>query len=144
MIQNNRNQALQEWLAQSPYVTDLYFNFAPAEEGVTSVASISGETVLRRYLGGWAVKQYDFGVVQYKPINADVPNNSDNAEEMYNVDLLMEWIKAQDQAKNYPAFTGCTVQRVEVLNNMPVVTGQDDEVARYMCQCRVTYLEKEY
>lgn len=143
MIQNNRNQALQEWLAQSPYITDLYFNFAPAEQGVTSVASISGETILRRYFGGWALKQYDFGVVQYKPINTDVPNNSDNAEEMFDVDLLMDWIKEQDKQRNYPDFEGCTIQRVEVLNNMPVVTGQDDEVARYMAQCRVTYLEKE-
>ena len=137
MIQNNRNQALQEWLAQSPYVTDLYFNFAPTEAGVTGVSSISGETVLKRYCGGWALKQYDFGVVQYKPINTD------NAAEMYDVDLLMDWIKEQDKERNYPVFEGCTVQRVEVLNNMPVVTGQDDEVARYMAQCRVTYLEKE-
>ena len=143
MIQNNRNQALQEWLAQSPYVTDLYFNFSPAEEGVTSVASISGETVLKRYFGGWALKQYDFGVVQFKPINTDVPNNSDNAAEMYDVDLLMDWIKEQDKQRNYPNFEGCTIQRVEVLNNMPVVTGQDDEVARYMAQCRGTYIEKE-
>ena len=143
MIQNNRNQALQEWLAQSPYVTDLYFNFSPAEEGVTSVASISGETVLKRYFGGWALKQYDFGVVQFKPINTDVPNNSDNAAEMYDVDLLMDWIKEQNRLRNFPNFEGCTIQRVEVLNNMPVVTGQDDEVARYMCQCRVTYIEKE-
>lgn len=89
------------------------------------------------------MKQYDFGVVQYKPINTNVPNNSDNAAEMYDVDLLIDWIKEQDKQRNYPTFEGCTVQRVEVLNNMPVVTGQDDEVARYMCQCRVTYLEKE-
>ncbi len=143
MIQNNRNQALQEWLAQSPYVTDLYFNFAPTEAGVTGVSSISGETVLKRYCGGWALKQYDFGVVQYKPINTDVPNNTDNAAEMYDVDLLMDWIKEQDKERNYPVFEGCTIQRVEVLNNMPVVTGQDDEVAKYMCQCRVTYIEKE-
>lgn len=143
MIQNNRNQALQEWLAQSPYIMDLYFNFAPTEAGVTGVSSISGETVLKRYMGGWALKQYDFGVVQYKPINTDVPNNSDNAAEMFDMDLLMDWIKEQDKERNYPVFEGCTVQRVEVLNNMPVVTGQDDEVARYMAQCRVTYLEKE-
>lgn len=143
MIQNNRNQALQDWFSQSPYVTDLYFNFTPAEEGVTGVAPISGETVLKRYLGGYALKEYDFGVVQFKSVNTDVPNNNDNATEMYDVDLLMDWIKEQDKQRNYPNFEGCTIQRVEVLNNMPVVTGQDDEVAKYMCQCRVTYLEKE-
>ena len=143
MIQNNRNQALQDWFSQSPYVTDLYFNFTPAEEGVTGVAPISGETVLKRYLGGYALKEYDFGVVQFKSVNTDVPNNNDNATEMYDVDLLMDWIKEQDKQRNYPNFEGCTIQRVEVLNNMPVVTGQDDKVAKYMCQCRVTYLEKE-
>ena len=36
MIENNRNQAIQEWLQGSPYVTDLFFNFSPAEPGVTS------------------------------------------------------------------------------------------------------------
>lgn len=143
MILNNRNEALQGWLAQSPYITDLYFNFAPAEAGVTGVTPVSGERVLRRYLGGYSLVEYDFGVVQYKPVNTDVPNNSDNADEMYNVELLMAWIEDQNRLKNFPAFEGCEVQKVEVLNNMPVVAGQDDEVAKYMVQCRVTYLSKE-
>ena len=139
----NRNQALQEWLAGSPYVTDLYFNFAPAEAGVTGVASVSGERILKAYMGWYVLKAYEFGVIQYKPINTDIPNNSDNADAMHDVELFMNWVKEQNDEKNFPEFEGCTVQRVEVLNNVPMVTGQDDEVARYMYQCRVTYLEKE-
>lgn len=143
MIENNRNQAIQEWLQGSPYVTDLFFNFSPAEPGVTSVAPVSGEQVLRRYLGGWTLKIYEFGVVQYIPVNMDVPNNEENADAMYSVEQFMDWVKSQNAQQSFPVFEGCEVQRVEVLNNMPVVTGQDDEVAKYMFQCRVTYLEKE-
>ena len=49
MIENNRNQAIQEWLQGSPYVTDLFFNFSPAEPGVTSVAPVSGEQVVQEF-----------------------------------------------------------------------------------------------
>lgn len=140
---SNRNQALQEWLQDCPYATDLYFNFAPAEPGVTGVSPVSGEAVIKRYLGGYSLKGYDFGVVQYIPVNMDVPNNTENTDAMHSVEQFMDWVKEQNAQKNLPDFEGCAVQRVEVLNNMPVVSGQDDEVAKYMFQCRVTYLEKE-
>ena len=143
MIENNRNQALQEWLQESPYTTNLYFNFAPAEPGVTGVAPVAGESVLKRYLGGYSLKIYDFGVIQYFPVNMDVPNGTDNVETMFSVEQFMDWVKDQNTQQNFPDFEGCDVQRVEVLNNMPVVAGQDDEVAKYMFQCRVTYIEKE-
>lgn len=143
MIQNNRNEALQEWLQESPYATDLFFNFAPTEPGTTAVAPVSGEAVIKRYLGGYSLKGYDFGVVQYIPVNMDVPNNTDNTDAMYSVEQFMNWVKEQNAQQNFPDFEGCNVQRVEVLNNMPVVAGQDDEVAKYMFQCRVTYVEKE-
>ena len=81
--------------------------------------------------------------MQYIPVNMDVPNNEENADAMYSVEQFMDWVKSQNAQQSFPVFEGCEVQRVEVLNNMPVVTGQDDEVAKYMFQCRVTYLEKE-
>lgn len=144
MVRNNRNQALQEWLSASPYLTDLYFNFAPAEAGVTNVAAVSGERVLKHYLGGDAMMCYDFGVVQYKPVNMDIPNSPDNADAMNDVELFMDWVREQNALRNFPDFEGCEIQRVEVLNNLPIAAGQDDEVAKYMFECRVTYVGKEY
>lgn len=144
MIQNNRNEALQGWLAESPFVTDLYFNFGPAEAGVTSLAPVSGERVLKHYIDGTALMCYEFGVVQFKPVNMDVPNNTDNADAMYDVELFMDWVKEQNRLRNFPNFEGCDVQRVEVLNNLPFAAGTDDEVAKYMYTCRVTYEGKEY
>lgn len=144
MIQNNRNEALQEWLAESPFVTDLYFNFYPAEAGVTSIAPVSGERVLKHYTDGTALMCYEFGVIQFWPVNMNVPNNADNAEAMYAVEQFMDWVKAQNQLRNFPDFEGCDVQRVEVLNNLPFSAGTDDEVAKYMYTCRVTYAGKEY
>ena len=144
MIQENRNEELLRWLAGSPFVTDLYFNFSPAEAGVTSVAPVSGERVLKHYIDGTALMCYEFGVVQYKPVNMDIPNNTDNAEALYDVELFMDWVKEQNTLRNFPYFAGCSVQRVEVLNNLPFSAGTDNEVAKYMYTCRVTYEGKEY
>lgn len=144
MIRENRNEALQAWLADSPFVTDLYFNFGPAEPGVTALVPVSGERVLKRYGGGYALMCYEFGVVQYKPVNLDVPNNTENADAMHDVELFMDWIREQNRERNFPEFEDCDVQRVEVLNNLPVSAGQDSEVAKYMYTCRVTYCAKEY
>ena len=143
MIQNNRNEAIQEWLSASPFVTDLYFNFSPAEPNVTSVAPVSGERVLRHYIDGSALMCYEFGVIQYKPVNMDVPNNTDNAEAMYDVELFMDWVKEQNALRNFPRFDGCVMQRADVLNNLPMAAGTDNEVAKYMYMCRLTYEGKE-
>ena len=143
MIRGNRNEAIQEWLSNSPFVTDLYFNFSPAEAGVTSIAPVSGERVLKHYVDGTALMCYEFGVVQYKPVNMDVPNNTDNAEAMHDVELFMDWVREQNRLRNFPRIEGCETQRVEVLNNLPMAAGTDNEVAKYMYMCRLTYAGKE-
>lgn len=145
MISTDKNNALQEWLSASPYATDIYFNFSPAEAGVTNVATVSGDKVLQWYMGGYAKKSYDFGVIQYLAVNTDIPNSTDNTGAMTRVEAFMNWVTEQDKLHNYPDFgEGAEIYRVEVLNSRPIVAGQDDEVAKYQFECRVTYIEKEY
>ena len=96
-------------------------------------------------MGGYAKKSYDFGVIQYLAVNTDIPNSTDNTGAMTRVEEFMNWVTEQDRQRNYPDFGDeAEIQRVEVLNSRPIVAGQDDEVAKYQFECRVTYIEKEY
>lgn len=137
----SKNAAILRWISASPFVCDLYFNFLPARVGATGVETISGERTIKRYISGGALKAYEFGVIQYKGLNQDVPNSEENAETLAEIEDFMTWAENQNRLRNYPEFEGCAIQKLEVLNNLPVVSGQDGEKAKYLFTVRVTYLE---
>ena len=64
-----------------------------------------------------------------------------NASQMFNVDKFMAWIDEQNFKRNFPAFEGAKVIRIENLQNQPNFAGVNEagNVAKYMFQVRVKY-----
>lgn len=139
MKRENKNLAIWEWVQSYPLLSDLFFNSAPAADGATSIVPISSEKVLKWYIGGSSMREYTFGIVQYKLTDVDTPNATEGIQSMYDVERFMNWVTEQNKLRNFPQFMGCDVISVEVLNNMPQVTGRDSSMYKYMYQCRVTY-----
>ena len=73
----------------------------------------------------------------------DDGTNKNNAQAMYDVQKYMDWIDAQNKARNFPNFEGCKVLSIENLQNEPNFAGTNEsgDVAKYMFQCRVRYYE---
>lgn len=139
----NKHQAVWDWMYQCPAISDLYFNSGVARNGDTILATSAAEKAKKVYVGGSSLRQYDFTVVQFKTVNADVPNNPENVQVMVDVEQVMNWILAQNEQRNFPAFPeNCTIQRIETLANMPTVAGQDATGAKFMFSARIVYLQQ--
>ena len=139
---DNKHLAMWNWLYQNKNISDLFFNFSTDKNGATVIATGSGDTVVKQYMGNSSLRNYDFSIIQFKPVNSEIPNNSENATIMFDVEAVMDWIKKQNEDRNFPEFpSNCMIQKIEVLNNMPSVAGQDQAGAKYMFQCRVVYTQ---
>ena len=140
-MDKNKHAAVWNWLYQNEDIKRLYFNFSDAQTGNTTIATSTGNAVLKRYTNGDMMKAYDFALIQYKTLNTVDVNSDENAETMFDAEKLMEWVEEQEEKKNYPYFPGCVVTKVELLQNMPSIAGMDDSVAKYLFSCRIEYLE---
>lgn len=139
---DNKNLAMLEYLSAYPAIQSfLYFNSITNELGNTSVQTVYSEAWERRYMGGHGIKQYDFAIVYMA--QQDPGTSFNNAEEMQGVQEFMDWIDAQNKARNFPKFEGTRVMSIENLQNMPNLAEVNEagNVAKYMFQCRIRYYE---
>ena len=140
---DNKHDAVWNWLYQNEQIKRLYFNFSDTETGNTVIATDGGNNKLKEYTDGSILRAYDFALIQYLPLNTVDVNSNENAEVMFDAEQLMEWIDEQNEKRNFPIFKGCTVTKVENLQNMPNVAGMDDTRAKYLFSCRITYLQRK-
>lgn len=139
---DNKNTAMLEYLRQYPGLQSfLYFNSMVDQIGNTAVQTVFGETWEKKYVRGHGIKQWDFAVV--KIAQADTGTSDINADETQAVQDFMDWIDAQNGARNFPDFTPGKVISIQNLQNMPNFAGIDDNegTAKYMFQCRVRYYQ---
>ena len=142
-MSDNKHDALMEWLFSNESIRRLYFNFSDTQNGNVVVATNSGNYVMKRFVDGSSIRAYDFAMIQYKPLNTVDVNSNENAEIMFDAEQLMDWIDEQEKNRTYPHFQGCTVMKVENLQNMPSVAGMNDTEAKYLFSCRITYLQRK-
>lgn len=139
---DNKNTAMLAYLRQYPGLQSfLYFNSMVDQIGNTALQTVYGEAWEKKYVRNHGIKQWDFAVV--KIAQADTGTSDINADETQAVQDFMDWIDAQNKAKNFPAFDGCEILSIENLQNMPNFAGIDNNegTAKYMFQCRVRYYQ---
>lgn len=121
----------------------LNFNFSPESPDTFALVTEYSDRVVKRFITGKARKAYGFAVL----INKNYSTSGDdlNLECMNFAQSFMDWVSGQDKKREYPVFEGCTVEKMEVLQNMPNLAGINAEAgtARYMVQCRITYIEED-
>ena len=122
----------------------LGFNFSEEREGGISFVTNYSDKVRKRYIRRGAEKEYGFSIIITKSYSTNVDNV--NLEAMNFAQKFMEWVEAQDKAKNYPQFPeNCEIRGMENLQNMPNLASINREagLARYMIQCKLIYFEQE-
>ncbi len=140
---DNKHQAVWDWLYRNEEISALFFNFSTSEENDTVIAPIVSDNVIRKYVDGTAVKQYDFAVIQYQRYNSEIPNVTENAEIIFDVEQVMEWIDERNRERDFPKFPdGCVITKVENLQDMPEVTEVSETGAKYMFSVRISYIQK--
>jgi len=139
----NKHSAMWDWVYNCSELSDLFFAFSQNLNGSAVLVPMAKERTVKEYLDGSSIRNYDFSLVLYKPVNAEVPNSTENVDIMVDVEKVMDWVDEQNKSRNFPSFPqGCTVQKVENLQNMPTIAGMDETGAKYMFSCRVTFLQQ--
>lgn len=139
---DNKHQAMLAYLAQYPELNAfLHFNTVTDREGSVGMQTVSNDEWESQDITGHGVKRYDFAILYMAP--QDSGTSGVNVDQMERAERFMKWLRAQEEARNYPAFEGCEVQSIDVLQDIPNLASVNaaGNVAKYMFQCRVRYYE---
>ena len=108
----NKHQAVIDYIITCPTILNspLYFNFINAEDNTNQFLTKSNDKYTNtKYIDGSVGKLYTFTIITFKSVNdiaivklPDYPN--ENVSDMAEVQALIDWIAAQDTARNYPNF----------------------------------------
>lgn len=126
---------------------DWYFNTNRAEVDTINVIPISGVKYIEEWIGGGGICTYDFAINIFKA-TGEIPcvdvSKCENMINLYEVQEFMNWIEEQDAKGNYPALgEGYFVQKLEVLQDIPQLTAQYENLTKITFTARITYMKEE-
>ena len=144
--------AMVDWLRGCPAMAGvLNFQAGKAKADTMQITTEGGDVQQsRKYIDGSEERSFNFVVAFYKPVlgNPYRPNTENhNITALLDVRALMDWIREQEQAHNYPAFPdGCVVDTVQTTHDEPVLAWVDTvnyspPVAKYTVTIRATYMD---
>lgn len=142
-----KHDAMREYL--EPKVMEfvgnsMNFNFSSEIPDKFSMVTEYSDKVVKKFVNGDVRKTYGFAIIVIK--HYSTYDDDLNLQCMNFVQAFMDWIEEQNRQKNFPDFgADCEVEEIEVLQNMPNLSGVNTEegLARYMIQCRVLYKEHD-
>lgn len=121
----------------------LGFNFSPeSKDNITMITNYAERTV-REFVTGEKEKEYGCTFLITKQFSTD--SDDLNLEAMEFADGFSEWVDEQNTNRNYPDLgERKTVQGIEVLQNMPNLSGINaaEGFAVYQIQVRIVYREE--
>lgn len=151
----DKNQAVIDFLIQCPAIESnpLFFNFLNAHDDNKQIITQANDVALNRvYVDGSALKRYtftliDFRSVAYQPIPKVSGYTSENVEELFDVQGIMDWINEQADSQNYPDFgEDCIIDSMRTTSDNPNLNGVDTQVtpalAKYSMSIQIDYIDK--
>ncbi len=150
----DKNQAVIDFLLECPTIANnpLFFNFLNARNDDKQIVTQSNDTALdKRYVDGSIKKRYifsiiDFRSVAYQPIPKVIGYTSENVEEMFDVQGIVDWVNEQNDLQNYPNFgNDCLIESMSTTASNPSLNGVDVSVtpalAKYSISIQIDYID---
>lgn len=139
----DKNKALSDWVSTYPNLYNwLYFNTIIILPDNVSLMTDS-DNVIEEYIDGSSKRDYNFVINFMK--NYDTGTSDINIEAMAESQNFNKWLKEQVRLKNFPQWgDNNVIDDIEVLSEVPLMSVDNDaNVAKYMLQLKIIYLEKE-
>lgn len=150
----DKNQAIIDFLIQCPTIANnpLFFNFLEAQDENKQIVTQANDISLNRnYVDGSVLKRFifsliDFRSVAYQPIPKASGYVSENVEECFDVQGIMDWINEQADLGNYPDFgESCIIDSMKTTSDNPNLNGVDTNVtpalAKYSMSIQIDYVD---
>ena len=115
--------------------------FSSGKAQTYSVDSVPGPEIVKRYLDGSAVKQFDFVLASREFFGDSIGQNADNLQWY---EEFSAWVAQQNRRpKHLPELMpGRRAQKVEVTTSGYPFQMTSEGKARYQIQLKMTYFEK--
>ena len=151
----DKNQAVINYILQCPQIqnTALYFNFINAKDNTAQILTSANDRYTEKPdITGAVEKQYTFTIMVFKSITDDAIVKlegfaHENVEELSYIQALIDWIKEQEELRNYPDFgEDCEIDEILTTTDNPSFDGIDDQVspplAVYSISIQIKYIDK--
>ena len=154
MMTIDKNQAVINFLLQCPTIANnpTFFNFLNAKDNDKQIITQANDTSLNRnYVDGSILKRFTFSIIDfrsvaYQPLPKVAGYTSENVEEMFDVQGIIDWVNAQADAENYPDFGPlCKIDAMKTTSENPNLNGVDTSVtpalAKYSMSIQIDYID---
>ena len=150
----DKNQAIIDFLLNCPQIAynPVFFNAINAKDNDKQIITQANDVSLNsKYIDGSILKRYiftliDFRSVIYQPLPKVEGYTSENVEELFDVQSIMDWVNEQADLQNYPDFgEDCVIDSMSTTSDNPNLNGIDTNVtpalAKYSMSIQIDYLD---
>lgn len=135
-------ESLRDFLKECPYLPEYfkYINveYLGAEEDSFGIESVVADPVLREYVDGSSIRQYQFYFTSRELHSMDVVENVQNSQ-FY--ELFSEWLRLCTKNRILPNLTG-NRKAIDIrANTQGYVVSAENSKAQYMVQCCLRYFK---
>lgn len=139
---NSNHAALWDWFAQCAKITKLFFSFGECTDTATILVP-AGETILQEFIDGSRRVRYNFELIRFLPVSAQ-PNDPGNVEMMEDVEAIIDWVRRQNEAGDFPQIPDAAVEEIAAIEeNAGYVAARDGDMAKYMIPFAMDYLKEK-
>jgi hypothetical protein len=150
----DKNQAVIDFLLSCPQISSnpVFFNAINARDNDKQIVTQTNDVSLdSKYIDGSVLKRYTFTIIDfrsviYQPLPKVEGYSSENVDEMFDVQSLMDWVNEQADLQNYPDFgEDCFIDSMKTTADNPNLNGIDTNVtpalAKYSVSIQIDYLD---
>lgn len=135
-------EAIRAYLENYPGLSGgvMHVDWLPESARAYSIESIPCEPVLKQYMDGSSWRQLQFNLASSMYYSSDVENQTENMEWFEAFD---GWIQMQSLFRQLPELgEGRVCKTIEILSSAYPVAVDDNGLARYQLQMKITYLQE--
>lgn len=134
-------ECVRDWLKEYPGLSGrLDVDFLGEDADTYSVDTIPSEEVIKRYMGGGCVKQFQFAVSSRRFYDQNIAQNVENLKFFED---LTAWVEERAKTRNLPKMDGGrTAQKIVVTSTAYPFVVSEDGKARYQMQMRLEYFKE--
>lgn len=134
-------ECVRDWLKEYPGLSGrLDVDFLGEDADTYSVDTIPSEEVIKRYVGGGCVKQFQFAVSSRRFYDQNIAQNVENLKFFED---LTAWVEERAKSRDLPKMDGGrTAQKIVVTSTAYPFVVTEDGKARYQMQMRLEYFKE--
>lgn len=143
----DKNKAVIDFLITCPEIfnSPLYFNFINAGDSNKQIVTEANDYYTQKpYIDGSVARLYSFTIIDFRSISDQAivklsGYDSENVDDLADVQALIDWVSEQEDIHNYPDFgEDCVVERMRCTSDVPNLVGVNTDLTPPLAMYSVT------